>query len=699
MTLALYGKSNRRRLLLGIAALAAVMIAMAGGAVLRDSRHATALSTAALRPTAEGTYSQWTATPGPTHYTAVDESSCSGTDYVATDTSTQRDSYKIDISNVGVIPDGATITDVTVTVCVRGDTAANGTVEPFVKVGAAAPLDSAEVHPTSTTCTGLSGNIDIPDVAKNGATPALEIGILKTGTNSSGVRLCAISAVVNYTVPSPTIVKAIPTGLTNPSSGLAFWDITVSNPASVNQQVVVKDSGATLANKSGSGSCSGVLGVTSDSFSCTINANGSMVLRVTKPADGVVNHPDGNVCHDGVLGNTATVELASAPGVTVGTAVGGDIPIPGSAAVCRDVTITKVRSGGGPATTFTGTLSSGTPTWNIATTTDSPNQSTTVKAPNNTTVIVAEASPGPGWTTAGFKLLNNLNASCPSSFSTPNQNTITNDTNSYTICVYNTYAAPALPNLTVTKSDDATNHAITTGGNFTWTMAVQNSGTGAAGIANGTLVFTDALPSGPTYGSAAKGSSHTGISDGDFANINCSRSANTLTCTASAAISIAAGGGFSVSVTGTNVPDGSYTNPTGGACAVDPGAAVPETNESDNACNSDTVVASASPRPYVTFMKAICSSYKWVPANDLAPNIDDTGGHADELDVLAGGGDTNPGQIDPAHCTVASGWNFRLFQSDPGRDPALGGSAGAVLERSTLALLAQPITVRHGACT
>ena len=73
--------------------------------------------------------------------------------------------------------------------------------------------------------------------------------------------------------------------------------------------------------------------------------------------------------------------------------------------------------------------------------------------------------------------------------------------------------------------------------------------------------------------------------------ISCGIDANVLTCTASGAVTIAAPGSFDVSFTATASAAGTYANPSGGSCAVDPNNNVPETNEANNSCsNSVTVV-------------------------------------------------------------------------------------------------------------
>ena len=242
----------------------------------------------------------------------------------------------------------------------------------------------------------------------------------------------------------------------------------------------------------------------------------------------------------------------------------------------------------------------------------------------------------------------------------------------------NHYVPPA-PNLTVSKSDDV-NGVVASGADFAWTMTVQNLGTATATFHNGDVILTDTLPGGPTYdANPTKGPTHTGISNSDFNQIACARSSNVVSCTATGTVDIAAGGGFSASITANNVGQGSYTNPTGGSCKVDPNNAVTgESSESDNDCIPDTVVVgSPAQHHYVTLYKAICPSYPLVPANENQSNGDDTGGQWPLLDT------TRPpfatlSDVNTSQCALDSGWSFRLFASDPGHDPVGATPLGVV---------------------
>ena len=142
------------------------------------------------------------------------------------------------------------------------------------------------------------------------------------------------------------------------------------------------------------------------------------------------------------------------------------------------------------------------------------------------------------------------------------------------------------PDLTATKTNNVGGSVPVSAGSWTWTIHVANGGSAPASFANTQTILTDTLPGGPTYGSAGV-SSLSGITG----TISCGIASNVLTCIASGAVTIAAPGSFDVSFTATASAAGTYANPSGGSCAVDPNNNVPETNEANNSCsNSVTVV-------------------------------------------------------------------------------------------------------------
>ncbi|MCC6616139.1 MAG: DUF11 domain-containing protein [Anaerolineae bacterium] len=146
-----------------------------------------------------------------------------------------------------------------------------------------------------------------------------------------------------------------------------------------------------------------------------------------------------------------------------------------------------------------------------------------------------------------------------------------------------------IADLSVSKANDV-GGGTTTGGTFTWTLTVANSGTGDAVFPDGATILQDELPAtGLTYGAVGV-INDVGITN--LANIDCVIAGTTLTCTANgAAVTIgSATGSVDITIAVTVDVAGLYTNPTG-TCAVDTANVVTENDETNNACNSDTVSA------------------------------------------------------------------------------------------------------------
>lgn len=142
------------------------------------------------------------------------------------------------------------------------------------------------------------------------------------------------------------------------------------------------------------------------------------------------------------------------------------------------------------------------------------------------------------------------------------------------------------PDLTVVKTNNTAGQSYS-GGSWTWTLAIANSG-GAATAAvftNGQTILTDNLPnSGITYSTPA-----VVTGGGTTGTINCSIASANLTCTASGSVSLPAGGTITVSIPAAATAEAVHANPrSGGVCAVDPGSVITEAQESNNGC-SDSV--------------------------------------------------------------------------------------------------------------
>ena len=155
------------------------------------------------------------------------------------------------------------------------------------------------------------------------------------------------------------------------------------------------------------------------------------------------------------------------------------------------------------------------------------------------------------------------------------------------------------PDLTISKSNDVGGFVVQ-GGTWNWTLTASNIGNAPAIFANSETILTDDLPSsGLVYGTPSVTNIVNVTNSG---NINCSIASSTLTCTASGGpVTLGATTGkFDVIIPVTSVVSGTYNNPRdGGSCSVDPNNNVGESNESNNTCTTNTVVAT-TPTPTPT---------------------------------------------------------------------------------------------------
>jgi hypothetical protein len=147
------------------------------------------------------------------------------------------------------------------------------------------------------------------------------------------------------------------------------------------------------------------------------------------------------------------------------------------------------------------------------------------------------------------------------------------------------------PDLTATKTNTVSG-STTLSSNWSWKIAVANTGSAAAGFTAGQTILSDSLPSSNIAYGAVSITNVTNVTNS--ANISCAIAASVLTCSANGAtVTIGAmTGAFTVQFTATPSATGTYVNPTGGACAVDPNNVIIETNKANNSC-SDTVTVTA----------------------------------------------------------------------------------------------------------
>ena len=158
-----------------------------------------------------------------------------------------------------------------------------------------------------------------------------------------------------------------------------------------------------------------------------------------------------------------------------------------------------------------------------------------------------------------------------------------------------------MPDLAVTKTNNAVANSIVYGGNWTWTLT-GSSATAASNFAASQTILTDNLPnSNIAYGAV------TVNTIGVTGTIACSMAGSDLSCVANNAVSIAAGGSFTASFSATPTAVGTFANPrAGGQCAIDPSGVVTESSEANNSC-SNTV--SVTPKPVTVTADAKSKGY------------------------------------------------------------------------------------------
>ena len=220
----------------------------------------TTVTSGTLYPTSNGAYSAWTTGD----YTTVNETgtpSCSSSDYVLSGTTNARSSFGIDLT---AIPNGATITGVTVSVGDRGDSSSGGTYKTFVRLNGSDTDGTSTFTATGssgTTCTSHTQAFTIGSVTKSAGT-ALEIGVLKVSGSSNAVRVGVINATVTYTTLTGSMSIALS------SNNGSTWTNSETIPLSSTEAVL-----APASNSS------------TDTWSKTWSSgdfqNGNFALRVT----------------------------------------------------------------------------------------------------------------------------------------------------------------------------------------------------------------------------------------------------------------------------------------------------------------------------------------------------------------------------------------------------------------------------------
>lgn len=167
-----------------------------------------AVTTGTLYPDGQGTYTSWNGTESNIDETSsISCGSLDGSGNVASgDGNTGRESVLVNLSS---IPNGASIMSVSVSVWYTDDSGSgsDGTFKTFARLNGSntdAGSDLVASGSSSSSCNHSDTQvIDVADVVKSDAT-TLEIGVVKTGTDTSSVWVGALRATVTYThVPVP----------------------------------------------------------------------------------------------------------------------------------------------------------------------------------------------------------------------------------------------------------------------------------------------------------------------------------------------------------------------------------------------------------------------------------------------------------------------------------------------------------------
>lgn len=185
-------------------------------------------TTDVLTPNGQGSYTGWTGDEDDIDETGT--ASCStgggggsdGSGNIAESTGTgDRESVLISLAT---IPTGATITSVEIQLTHRNGNdggADDGTYQTFTRLNGVDLDSGVNLAPTNTTCTGVSQTIDVPDTVKSGGT-TLEVGVVKTGADTSEVWIGTIRAVVTFDMDGLGTMDVSPATVGANSTGNSF---------------------------------------------------------------------------------------------------------------------------------------------------------------------------------------------------------------------------------------------------------------------------------------------------------------------------------------------------------------------------------------------------------------------------------------------------------------------------------------------
>lgn len=168
------------------------------GAVLTIASQVSAATTGILPIIGDGGVQDWfvVGVPSGIHFDAINDLPCNGnTDYVATASTTNRETFWMDLAGV---PDGATINKIHISPCASSGSGATSTMDVFaVYNGTSSPDVGSYVlvgTKPATLSTATLNNVNIVKAPGD----VLEIGAVYT-SGTGGIRLSRIHATIEYT--------------------------------------------------------------------------------------------------------------------------------------------------------------------------------------------------------------------------------------------------------------------------------------------------------------------------------------------------------------------------------------------------------------------------------------------------------------------------------------------------------------------
>lgn len=188
-------------------------------------------------------------------------------------------------------------------------------------------------------------------------------------------------------------------------------------------------------------------------------------------------------------------------------------------------------------------------------------------------------------------------------------------------------AAAQLPDVIATKTNDSGGVAVVDTP-FTWTIVVENIGSGNYVLNGGFSALRDELPN----VNISYGTPNVSYAGGTTSTLTCRINSFRLNCEDNSFFSMPPGGSFTVSFTATSSAAQTLDNPRSGQiCRADAGGENAESNESNNDCSDTVVVGTGAVGPDLTVTKN----------NSVSGSTELANGAFDWTLTVANGGDSD----------------------------------------------------------